>query len=255
MKKKYDILIVDDEQVVIDSVLKLCSAEEWSVDAALDAETALMKLEKNEYRLIISDIMMPNMNGFDFLDNVKGLQLSCPVIMTTGFSTVENAVKSLYLGAIDFLPKPFTVDELLSVVSRGLQYPVLAGKTGGEIRALPDNCRKLGYASWGRQEANGTIVVGVTDLFMHTIAPVENIELFSLDAEIVQGNPCAYFNTVDDLVHQILSPFTGRIIDVNAVLEENCSLLKEDPYGKGWIYAIIPSDPDFEIKYLVSDTP
>ncbi len=51
--------------------------------------------------------MMPDIDGFKFLDELRKIEISSPVIMTTGYSTVENAVKSLYNGAIDFIPKPF----------------------------------------------------------------------------------------------------------------------------------------------------
>lgn len=122
MAKQFDILVVDDESVIINAVDKICSAEGLKVDTSPDAGGALAKVEKNSYRLIISDIMMPDIDGFQFLDTLLKMKINTPVIITTGFSTVENAVKSLYNGAIDFIPKPFSADELLSSVSRGLKY-------------------------------------------------------------------------------------------------------------------------------------
>ncbi|MEJ2617205.1 MAG: response regulator, partial [Ignavibacteriaceae bacterium] len=107
MKKQWDILIVDDEQVVIDAVVKICSSEGYSVDWSIDAKEALGKFEKNSYKLIVCDIMMPDIDGFKLLDELRKIEISSPVIMTTGYSTVENAVNSLYNGAIDFIPKPF----------------------------------------------------------------------------------------------------------------------------------------------------
>ena len=65
---------------------------------------------------------------FKFLDEVKKQESNSVVIMTTGYSTVENAVNSLYKGAIDFIPKPFTVDELLSSVYRANKYQVIKEK-------------------------------------------------------------------------------------------------------------------------------
>ena len=66
--------------------------------------------------------MMPEIDGFGFLGELHNRKISSAVIMTTGFSTVENAVKSLYSGAIDFIPKPFTSDELINSVLRGMRY-------------------------------------------------------------------------------------------------------------------------------------
>ncbi len=122
MHKDWDILVVDDEQVVIDAVVKICSSEGYTVDAAIDAKEALQKFSHNNYALIICDIMMPGIDGFEFLDELHKRKISSAVIMTTGFSTVENAVKSLYTGAIDFIPKPFTTDELVNSVLRGKKY-------------------------------------------------------------------------------------------------------------------------------------
>ncbi len=122
MKKQWDILIIDDEQVIIDAVVKICSSEGFSADWSIDAKDALNKFEKNSYRVIICDIMMPDIDGFKFLDELRKMEISSPVVMTTGYSTVENAVKSLYNGAIDFIPKPFTADELLNSVTRGMKY-------------------------------------------------------------------------------------------------------------------------------------
>src|SRR5690606_10909958 len=72
--------------------------------------------------LIICDIMMPVLNGFDLLNEIYKRKISSSLIMTTGYSTVENAVKSLYSGAIDYIPKPFTADEIVNSVLRGMKY-------------------------------------------------------------------------------------------------------------------------------------
>ena len=75
MKKDLDILAIDDEQVVIDAVVKICSSENYLVDPALDANEALQKLEKNNYKLIVCDIMMPNIDGFGFLEELHQKKL------------------------------------------------------------------------------------------------------------------------------------------------------------------------------------
>jgi DNA-binding NtrC family response regulator len=122
MKKDTIILIIDDEQVILDAVTKIALSEGWEVDAVLNVKDGLNKLKINKYSLILSDIMMPEMDGFQLLEELYVKQIDIPVIMITGYSTVENAVKSLYKGAIDFIPKPFTIDELVSTMYRGLEY-------------------------------------------------------------------------------------------------------------------------------------
>ena len=128
MSKTANILVIDDEQVIIDAVIKICSLDDYTVDSALNIKTAIEKIAKNYYPIIISDIMMPDGNGFQVLDELRNRNSKSVVIMMTGYSTVENAVNSLYKGAIDFIPKPFTVDELLSSVYRANKYQVIKEK-------------------------------------------------------------------------------------------------------------------------------
>ena len=104
MKEHKNILIVDDEEVVINSVIKIASFEGYSIIGVNDALTAFEKIDETDFDLIISDIMMPDIDGFKFLAELESRRISTPLIMTTGYSTIENAVQSLYHGAIDFIP-------------------------------------------------------------------------------------------------------------------------------------------------------
>jgi len=261
MRKQFDILVVDDESVIINAVDKICSAEGLKVDTSTDAGDALLKVEKNSYRLIISDIMMPDLDGFQFLDTLLKMKIKTPVIITTGFSTVENAVKSLYNGAIDFIPKPFSADELLSSVSRGLKYVDIQKKlieskisvNDSSIIYVPCPAKyfRLGYASWAAAGNSGSVLTGVTDLFLRTIDSISEIELLSVDNEIVQGNACATVKSKDDLVHTVLSPVSGKILERNTRLLTDTSIVEKDPYFNGWFYRIIPSDNEFELTQLI----
>ena len=92
MDKSIHILAIDDEQVILDSIVKLCGAEKWNVTPVISAEEGLKKLHHHHYDLIVCDIMMPDMDGFEFLKNLYDNNINTPVIITTGFSTVENPV-------------------------------------------------------------------------------------------------------------------------------------------------------------------
>jgi glycine cleavage system H protein len=203
--------------------------------------------------------MMPKMDGFQLLGELKKRNIQIPVVVTTGFSTLENAVKSLYDGAIDFLPKPFTVDELLSCVQRGLNYGEILGlyhknETVDKLSYVhcPVAYYRMGYNSWVSIQNDGAIRVGVTDLFLKTIKTISNIEFQSIDSEVIQGNACAQIETKANLIHNILSPISGRIINVNEKIKEQQDLIEKDPYFEGWFYTIIPSDLEYELKHLIS---
>jgi len=261
MNKQFDILAIDDEQVIIDAINKICSSEGYRVDSSIDAKDALEKLSKNSYKIIVCDIMMPDIDGFEFLEEIVKRKISSPVIMTTGYSTVENSVKSLYNGAIDFIPKPFTADEILNSVIRGMRYSDVQNKIISSPNQQDDStiiyvpCPakyfRLGYSSWAAEENTGTILIGVTDLFLKIIESIEELELYKLDEEIVQGNQCATLKSKDNLVHNILSPVTGRIIERNEEILNDVNIIEKDPYFEGWLYRIIPSESEYELKQLI----
>jgi len=261
MSKPSDILVIDDEQVIIDAVVKVCKLENYNVDAALNVKTAIEKISKNYYSIVVCDIMMPDGDGFQILDELRNKNIDSALIMMTGYSTVENAVNSIYQGAVDFIPKPFTVDELLSSVFRANKYQEIKKKQEELFRknlgqsllyvTCPAKYLRLGYASWMFQENDGSVLIGLCDLFLKTIESVKEIEFLSAEEEIAQGVGCVTVKSGDDRTHKILSPVSGRIIEVNQNLKLNLNLVEKDPYFEGWIYRVIPNDIGYEIKNLV----
>ena len=257
VKNEYDILIVDNEPVVIDSVVKVVSSEGLKVDSAEDVHKALRKLKNNRYRLIVCDIMMPDIDGFKFLIEKQAMQIDTPVIMTSGYSTIDNAVKSLLQGAIGFLPKPFTMNELMSRISRGLKYMDIKqmvaandNKTEGSYCLCPDDYYRLGDASWVHCESQSSVVMGVCDLYLRTIESVKDIELLNTNDLISQGIPCAKFRSKNRFTYNLLSPVSGRIIVRNENILEHPDILLDDPYGDGWIYRITPSELERDLGNL-----
>lgn len=257
MKDLIDILIVDDEQVIIDSVIKIAKLEDFSIESALDAVSALKKLDSTKFNIILCDIMMPGMDGFQFLQEVAARKIQTPVIITTGYSTVENAVKALYEGAVSFLPKPFSIDELSSIIQRGLRYNRLINKAKENTERLvyvscPAKYLRLGFSSWIYEEFNSTAKLGTTDVYLKLVESIDRIEMRSVDDTLTQGDECAKFIAEDGLEHKIYSAISGRILEVNEKLLTNPKLVEKDPFFEGWIYRILPSDLEYEKKQLIS---
>ena len=261
MNTSADILIIDDEQVIIDAILKICSLENYSAESALNVQAAIEKISRKYYSIIVCDIMMPDGDGFQILNELRNQNSSSALIMMTGYSTVENAVNSLYQGAVDFIPKPFTVDELLSSVYRAIKYQDIKKKQADISRkntahsllyvACPAKYLSLGYSSWMHQESDGSVLIGVCDLFLKTIESVKEIEFLKADEETAQGICCVSILSGDERTHKVLSPISGRIIEVNQNLILNTSIIEKDPYFEGWMYRVIPSDIEYETKNLV----
>jgi len=115
------ILVVDDEEIVIRSCLRILTGDEYAVEAVQDGLEALRKIEDGHYDIVILDIMMPKIDGLEVLRRVKETHPDVDVIMVTGLSQIDTAVRAMKLGAFDYLPKPFDPDELKLVVNRAIE--------------------------------------------------------------------------------------------------------------------------------------
>src|SRR5208282_5966904 len=101
------ILIVDDEEIVIRSCLRILDGNDYQIEVAHDGHDALRKVEDNPYDVMILDIMMPNLGGLEVLRRVKEAHPDMDVIMITGLSQIDTAVQAMKLGAFDYISKPF----------------------------------------------------------------------------------------------------------------------------------------------------
>ena len=131
---KARILIVDDEEIVIRSCVRILG-EEHEVDAVNSGAEALTKVAGNGYDVLILDIMMPGIGGLEVLQRVKEMHPEVDVIMVTGLSQIETAVRCMKLGAFDYLSKPFDPDELLAQ-AHDLRGRVVRGLLGRRLRAV-----------------------------------------------------------------------------------------------------------------------
>ncbi len=115
------VLVVDDEMVVCKSIQKILNREGHTVEYTLNAQEAMERMEKETFDVIITDLMMPKISGMRLLATTKERWPEINVIMITGYATVKSAVLALKLGAFDYIPKPFTPDELSIVTASALE--------------------------------------------------------------------------------------------------------------------------------------
>lgn len=114
------ILVLDDEEIVRVSCKKCLTPEGYDVDVAANGVEGLAMTENNRYDVILTDLKMPDMDGMEFLARVKERHPDTKVIMITGYSTVEHAVKAMRMGAYNYIEKPFTPDALIDAVKEAL---------------------------------------------------------------------------------------------------------------------------------------
>jgi len=112
------ILVVDDDQDSCDLLREIFSVEGWSVHTALNPAQALRVAGDEKIDLVVSDINLESdQSGLDLL---KDLRAQCPVILVTGFGTLDSAVEAAKEGAWDFISKPFKVEEVVAIARRAL---------------------------------------------------------------------------------------------------------------------------------------
>jgi DNA-binding response OmpR family regulator len=251
MTERLKIMVVDDEQVILDSARKILASDRLQVLTAEDAETALQILPAEPPDIVITDLVLPGASGMKFLDLALDHDPALVIIITTGYSTVENAVAALKHGAFDFLPKPFTCDELLSVVARARRAIELRLNLGPRrAGAGRRGDFHLGLQTWARPERDGTALLGITELQLQTIDRIERVVLPEVGAELRQGGQLVGLLTAEGLAHTLWSPLGGRVLSRNDRLLEQPETLSGDPQGAGWIARILPADLDGELPNL-----
>lgn len=120
MPPKNRILVADDEDALRSVLSSELEGEGYSVKDAADGQQAISWLKKQEFDLILLDIKMPNVDGFEVLKFVKENHPKTKVVMLTGFADLKNAIESKKLGAEDFVSKPYDLVDLLTTVERVL---------------------------------------------------------------------------------------------------------------------------------------
>ena len=120
MPSKNRILVVDDEEALRIVLSAELEGEGYQVDSAADGQEAINTLATKEFDLILLDIKMPNVDGFEVLKYVKEHCAKTKVVMLTGFADLKNAIESKKLGAEDFVSKPYDLVDLLTTVERVL---------------------------------------------------------------------------------------------------------------------------------------
>ncbi|MBC7961029.1 MAG: response regulator [Vallitaleaceae bacterium] len=121
MKHKYNILIVDDEEEVLSELKKSLDLEGYNVDTSFSAACALEKVKRNKYHIVLTDIIMPHMDGLELLREIKKYDPMTQMIMMTESSTMDKILNSLEYGANDYIVKPMITPE---VVTNVIDYSV-----------------------------------------------------------------------------------------------------------------------------------
>jgi two-component system response regulator HydG len=171
MNAKANILIVDDEAVVRDSLGKWFTEEGYNVDTAMSAKEALLKLPAERWDLALLDIKMPGMDGLELQRKMRETHPEIIIIIMTGYASVETAVQALKEGAYDYITKPFDPDDLTHVIRKALEHY----RTKQENLRLRENLEELQAVELvGQSEAMRKVVE-----LIRTVAPTDTTVLIT----------------------------------------------------------------------------
>lgn len=119
--KKPIILVIDDEEFMRDSCSQILIRDGYRAETAEDGLVGAAKIQDLKPDLVLVDLKMPGKSGFEVLDKIKDFDPNIISVVITGYATVESAVEAMKKGAYDFIPKPFTPDQLRIIIKRGLE--------------------------------------------------------------------------------------------------------------------------------------
>ncbi|MHB8909371.1 MAG: sigma-54-dependent transcriptional regulator [Syntrophales bacterium] len=140
---RHTLLIVDDEEVIREGMRRILTAEGYQVETSASGRSAIEKIQEHDFDVVITDLKMPGMDGIEVLKNIKILQPEVPVIMITGYSTVDTAVEAMKSGAFDYIAKPFTADLIVDKVRKAVDHKIAMTESLA-VRAIPGDGHGFG---------------------------------------------------------------------------------------------------------------
>ncbi|MFZ1519831.1 MAG: response regulator [Ignavibacteriaceae bacterium] len=263
---KARILCVDDEEVILGSFRKILVLDGYSVDTVETGQEALGLIQKHHYDFLFTDLKMPLMDGVEVCKSVKHLRPDIDVIIITGYASVETAVETMKYGALDYVQKPFTEDELIAFVKKSLikrqdkiqkqlkpkvhitHMPASDDFTKNEF-SIPGGVFISKNHTWVSMNQEGIAKVGIDDFAKKLVGKISSVELPNLGMNVKAGQPLFTIKQGSRII-TFNSPVTGKVSQVNTLLKDNIDALDVTPYERNWVCALDAENLDNEIKEM-----
>jgi CheY-like chemotaxis protein len=263
---KAKIICVDDESVILDSFRKILVLDGYSVDTVTSGPEALNLIKSYHYDFLFTDLKMPEMDGVEVTKLVKNIRPDIDVVIITGYATVETAVECMKIGAMDYVQKPFTEDELLEFTRNSLvkrqdriqkqlkprvNITHLSGSdklSSGEF-SIPGGVFISEGHCWAAVAQDGTVKIGIDDFAKKLIGKIDDIEFPNLGMSITKGQPLFSIKQGKKSIH-FNAPVSGLVSKINHDLAENISALDYTTYEKNWITVIDADKLDSELTLM-----
>ena len=263
---KARILCVDDEGVILDSFRKILVLDGYAVDTVENGKQALGLIQTHSYDFVFTDLKMPEMDGVEVTKAVKHIRPDIDVIIITGYATVETAVECMKFGAMDYVEKPFTEDELLEFTKKSLikredkiskmlkpkvqitQLKETSGAKSPEFQ-IPGGVFISDGHCWANVSEDGSAKVGLDDFAKKVIGKIDAVELPNLGMTVKKGQSLF---TIEQGTRNISfkSPVSGKVKEINKFINEEIDSLNVTSYDQNWICEIDADELDSEIPTL-----
>jgi CheY-like chemotaxis protein len=263
---KARILAIDDETIVLDSLRKILVLAGYSVDTVETGPEALGLVQRRDYDFVFTDLKMPDMDGVEVVKAVKHLRPDVDVVVITGFGTIETAVATMQHGAVDYVQKPFTEDELCAfarmlLVKRQARiaaqkrpavrvvHPMHADAAAEHEFCIPGGTFISPGHVWARIEDSGRVRVGLDDLARKALGSVDDVMMPAIGVRLERGDVLATL-TSGGRAARLLSPICGAIATINENVRRRASEIVASPYIRGWLCTLEPVDLSTDIAAL-----
>lgn len=260
------ILAVDDEPVVLDSFRRILVLAGFSVDTVESGPEALGLVQRRDYDFVFTDLKMPGMDGVEVVKAVRHLRPDIDVAVITGYATIDTAVQTMAQGAVDYVQKPFTAQELTEFARRlairrqarleaqrrpavRLIAPSLADVARPDEYCVPGGVFVSSGHSWARIEPSGDVRAGLDDFARKALGAVERLALPAIGATVKKGDPL-FTVSRGGRSARFAAPVSGKVTQANASLAAEPDGVIRSPYDRGWVCVIQPSDLAAELPGL-----
>lgn len=263
---KARILCVDDESVILESFRRILVLDGYCIDTVETGKEALGLIQTHSYDFVFTDLKMPEMDGLEVTKSVKHLRPDIDVVIITGFATVETAVECMKFGAMDYVQKPFTEDELLEFVKKLLikredrinktlkpkvhitQMKENLSSSTPEFQ-IPGGVFISEGHCWANISEEGLVKVGLDDFAKKIIGKIDSIGLPNLGMSVKKGQSLFTVNQ-DQKSLSFKSPVSGKVKEVNKFINDELDSLNLSPYDINWICTIDADELDSELQTL-----
>lgn len=239
------IAVIDDEINIIDGLRKLLKNEPYEVLTFSNPVTALETLENKFVDIIITDLMMPQLDGIDLMKKLRESGNYGLIIMITAYATINTALQASELGVFDYLSKPFTKEELLTLLNRATEF-LKSSESEKIAKSIQEKKHELSEC-WYSLTDEGYLYIGINSNILDEIDSIQTIYLPQIGDVILKGSRFFQIFSSKLKSYNFETPFSGTIIEVNKdVLEQPQILI--DNLNINWLLKIKPSRYQTELN-------